>query len=55
MDLLFLRRFITQKSEFQVSGNLYRRGLAPSSSWTNRYVTLSTDTGAMKFYIEKSG
>eukprot|EP01031_Cornospumella_fuschlensis_P030992 gene30992-37455_t len=45
---------LKQKTEFQLNGNLYRRN-ADGTSWANRYVSLSTDTGTMKFYVEKSG
>lgn len=51
--LLFIH--VSQKTESQLSGYLYKKGSNASSSWTNRFVTLSTDTGTMKFYIEKSG
>lgn len=43
-----------QKNDFQMNGNLYRRN-PDGSTWANRYVSLSTDTGTMKFYVEKGG
>jgi hypothetical protein len=54
VDCLLTAAVTMQKTEFQINGYLYRRG-NDNSSWSNRYVTLSTDTGAMKLYMEKSG
>eukprot|EP00981_Chlorochromonas_danica_P011163 scaffold3779_cov254-Ochromonas_danica.AAC.23 len=37
-----------------MNGHLHRRN-PDGVTWANRYVSLSTDTGSMKFYAEKSG
>lgn len=39
---------------FQKSGYLYKKG-AQSSTWQQRQVALSIDSGTMKFFAEKSG
>eukprot|EP00597_Dinobryon_sp_UTEXLB2267_P012265 CAMPEP_0170122228 /NCGR_PEP_ID=MMETSP0020_2-20130122/16510_1 /TAXON_ID=98059 /ORGANISM="Dinobryon sp., Strain UTEXLB2267" /LENGTH=1705 /DNA_ID=CAMNT_0010353037 /DNA_START=47 /DNA_END=5164 /DNA_ORIENTATION=+ len=44
-----------QKSEFQITGYLYKRSSISPAAWSLRYAILSTDTGAVKLYAEKSG
>jgi len=44
-----------QKSEFQITGYLYKRSAISPAAWSLRYAILSTDTGAVKLYAEKSG
>ena len=44
-----------EKTEFQLTGYVYKRSNTSTTSWSLRYTILSTDTGAVKLYAEKSG
>ena len=44
-----------EKTEFQLTGYVYKRSNTSTTSWSLRYAILSTDTGAVKLYAEKSG